>query len=71
MCIRDRIKVDEKQYGKLERKYLLKVKKEAFGYSCLTNQRQFYLENYPEIIVEKGTIDEVIEMMIDVYKRQR
>ena len=63
------IKVDEKQYGKLERKYLLKVKKEAFGYSCLTNQRQFYLENYPEIIVEKGTIDEVIEMMIKGEKQ--
>ena len=63
------IKVDEKQYGKLERKYLLKVKKEAFGYSCPTNQRQFYLENYPEIIVEKGTIDEVIEMMIKGEKQ--
>ena len=58
------IKVDEKQYEKLEKKYLIKRKKETFGYSCLTDQRQFYLENYPEIIVEKGTIDEVIEMMI-------
>lgn len=58
------IKVDEKQYEKLEKKYLIRRKKETFGYSCLTDQRQFYLENYPEIIVEKGTIDEVIEMMI-------
>ena len=58
------IKVDENQYEKLDKQYLLRRKKESFGYSCLTNERQFYLENYPKIVVEKGNIDEVITMTI-------
>lgn len=58
------IKVDESQYEKLDKQYLLRRKKESFGYSCLTNERQFYLENYPKIVVEKGNIDEVITMTI-------
>lgn len=58
------LKVDEKKYEIMDSKYVIKVKKEAFGYKCLTNQRQFYQENYPDIVIEKGTIDELIMMMI-------
>lgn len=58
------LKVDEKQYEKLDRQYILKSQKEKFGYRCLTNQRRFYLENYPDIVVEKGTLDEIIMIMI-------
>lgn len=57
------LKVNEDQFAKLDKDYLLKVKKESFGYSCLTNQKQFYLENYPDLVVENGNIDEVITMM--------
>ena len=32
--------------------------------SCLTAQKLFYQENYPEIEIEKGSIDEVLTMMI-------
>ena len=42
------LKVDEKQYESMDKQYILKKKKESFGYSCLTNQRQFYHENYPK-----------------------
>lgn len=58
------LKVDAKQYESLDKQYLLRVRKENFGYSCLTNQKQFYLENYPQVAVEKGSIDEVITMII-------
>lgn len=58
------IKADEKQFGLLDKKYLLRHKKESYGYSCLTNQKQFYKENYPQIAVENVTIDKVIMMMI-------
>ena len=43
--------------------YILKYKKEIYGYNCLTNQKQYYLENEPNIAVENGTIDDVITMM--------
>ena len=58
------IKADEEQYRKLDKEYILRVRRESFGYSCLTNQKQYYLENYPDVVVEKGTLDEVITMII-------
>ena len=58
------LKVSEKQYVEMDRQYILRYKKENFGYSCLTNQVQFYRENYPGFAIEKGTVDEVIMMMI-------
>ena len=58
------LKVDDKQFNQLDKQYILRYKKEGFGYSCLTNQRQFYMENYPNIVIEKGNIDELIPIMI-------
>lgn len=58
------LKVDEKQYESLDKHYLLRVRKENYGYSCLTSQKQFYLDNYPQVAVEKGNIDELITMFI-------
>ena len=58
------IKADEAQYRKLDKEYILRVRKESFGYSCLTDQKQYYLENYPDVVVERGTLDEVITMII-------
>lgn len=54
------IKVDEKQYDQLDKQYLKCIKKEGYGYSCLTNQKQFYMENYPGIVIENGSIDDVM-----------
>lgn len=58
------IKVNSSQYAELDKQYILRRKRESFGYSCLTNQRKYYLENYPQAVIEKGTVDEVITMMI-------
>ena len=58
------LKVSSEQYETLDKNYLLRKKRENWGFSCLTNQKQFYLENYPSYTMEKGNIDEVITMMI-------
>lgn len=58
------LKVDQKQYDELDKQYILRLKKEIYGYSCLTNQKQYYIENYPKIAIEKGKIDDVMTMMI-------
>ena len=58
------IKADDTQYRKLDKEYILRVRRESFGYSCLTDQKQYYLENYPDVVVEKGSLDEVITMII-------
>lgn len=58
------LKVEEKQLETLDKQFILRIRKEPYGYSCLTDQRQYYMENYPGIVIEKGTIDDVITMMI-------
>lgn len=58
------LKMDEGQYQTIDKRYILRGRKESFGYSCLTDQRRFYSENYPGLAVLKGSIDEVIMMMI-------
>ena len=40
------------------------MKKESFGVSCLTSEKRFYEENYPGLVIEKGSIDEMIMMMV-------
>ena len=58
------LKASPEQYEKLDKQFLLRARKESYGYSCLTDQRQYYMENYPALAIEKGNIDEVITMMI-------
>lgn len=58
------IKLDSNQFDIIDKQYILRTKKEPYGYSCLTNQRQFYLENYRDTVIEKVSIDTVITMMI-------
>lgn len=58
------IKATEEQYAQMDKAYILLQKRESYGYSLLTAQKQFYLENAPELTIEKGTIDRIMEMMI-------
>ena len=58
------IKVTEEQWKKLDKSYLLKKKKESYGYACLTKEKRYYMENHPGVAVENGSLDEVIVMMI-------
>lgn len=58
------LKVTEEQYGLLDQEYILAVKEEAYGYSCLTKERRFYQENVPGIAVETCGIDEIEIMLI-------
>ena len=57
------LKVTFEQFAMLDPRYLLRKKKEGFGYSCLTNKRQFYQDNFPSVVIERGDIDKVILML--------
>ena len=57
------LKVDETQYEKLDQTHLLARRRESFGYSVLVGERQYYQDNYPDYIMEKSSIDDVIIMM--------
>lgn len=58
------LKVEEQQYEALDKRYILHRRKESYGYSCLTDQKRYYMENYPKLTIEKGSIDNVVTMMI-------
>lgn len=57
------LKVSDEDYEKLDKTYILSTKREHFGYVCFTNEKQFYAENYPGIVMENGNIDDLILMM--------
>lgn len=54
------LKLTQEQYEQIKPEKLLYVQKERYGYHCLTKDRQFCQDNYPEIVVEKGSIDEIL-----------
>lgn len=58
------LKLSGEEFDEIDKQYILKIRKEKYEVVCLTNQRQFYMENYPKIAVEKGNIDELIMMMV-------
>ena len=57
------LKVSGEAYEKLDRSHILRSRKDPFGYVCFTDQKQFYAENYPGIVIENGSIDDLILMM--------
>lgn len=63
------LKVDTVQYEKLDKQYILSFKEEPYGYCCLTNQRQYYMENFSQDTIEKATVDNIITMMIKGRKQ--
>ena len=58
------IKVTKDQYEKLDKEYLICTKEDKYGCTCLTKHKYYFMENYPKIVVEKCSIDEVITLML-------
>ena len=66
-CLLDQyglLKLTDKQFDQVDPSYFIKTRKENYGYAVLTNQKQFYQENYPEIIIEKNNFDTLFSMML-------
>lgn len=58
------LKVTPEQYEQLDKEYLMKVKREQACYRCLTAHKAYYMENNPELIMENGSIDELMMLML-------
>ncbi len=63
------IKADEETFEKLEKDHILAYKKEKFGYSLFTDEKEYYRENYPDLIIENGNIDDLILIMTGGNKK--
>lgn len=57
------LKVSGEQYQNMDKNNILYRKKEPFGYMLLTKERQYYMDNYRDIVTEKGNIDDILLMM--------
>ena len=57
------LKADEQTFMTLDRQAVLCYKKEPYGYCCLTDQKKFYIENYPGMVIENCGIDDIILLM--------
>ena len=63
------LKMSEEQFAKVDRSYLLRVRREPYGYCALCAQKQYYAENDPQIVIQNSGIDDLITMMIRGEKR--
>ncbi|MBQ5554516.1 MAG: ABC transporter ATP-binding protein [Erysipelotrichaceae bacterium] len=63
------IKADDESFEKLEKDHILAYKKEKFGYSLFTDEKEYYRENYPDLIIENGNIDDLILIMTGGKKK--
>lgn len=58
------LNVSPEQYENLDKSYFIKVSRQKYSYKILTNERSFYVENNPDIVIEKPAIDEITLMMM-------
>ena len=63
------IKANEEQYENLKsdtnyKNIILCCEKEKYGYKCITNDRKYIVDNYPEIVIEKGNRDELMMVLV-------
>lgn len=57
------LKVSKEQFEKMDKEHLLYKKEDVYGYQVLTKEKQYYIENYKDIVVEKGNIDDLIMLI--------
>ena len=58
------LKMDEATWQSIDKSWILRWKKEPWGVSALTSERRFYQENYPKMVAEKGSVDEMVYMAV-------
>ena len=61
------LKLNDEQFKNLDKEYLMKINRENYGYICLTKEKQFYQENYKDIVIEPCNIDMLMRMLVGEY----
>ena len=61
------LKLDDEQFKAIDKEYLMKINRENYGYICLTKEKQFYQENYKDIVIERCDIDMLMRMLVGDY----
>lgn len=63
------LKINEEQLKMIDQKYISYIRKDNYGYCCMTSEKKFYQENFSDLVIEKGSLDEVLMMVVKGEKR--
>ena len=63
------LKINEEQLKRIDQKYISYIRKDNYGYCCMTSEKKFYQENFSELVIEKGNLDEVLMMVVKGEKQ--
>ena len=58
------LKMSEEDYRSVDKQYIIADRKDRMSVTCLTTEKQYYLENYPNVVVENSSIDEMIVLIL-------
>lgn len=58
------VKVDVDTFNNLDKSQVLSYLNTTYSINCLVKNKKYYQENYPKIIIEKASLDSVIEIML-------
>lgn len=63
------LKMSEKEFDELDKQYIKVSRKDRLNVTCLTDEKQYYLENCPNIVVENSSIDDIIVLTLGGNER--
>ena len=58
------LKMSEKEFDELDKQYVVASRKESLNVTCLTGEKQYYIDNYPNIVVENSGLDDIIVLTL-------
>ena len=58
------IKMSSEEFETLDKRYIVAKQEDRFSVTCLTSEKQFYVENYPKLVIENAHIDDIIVLML-------
>ena len=57
------VQIPFEQFGSIDATRISGHKKEMFGYACVTNDKEYFAQNHPELKVKPATIDDLIILL--------
>ena len=63
------LKMSDKEFEELDKQYIKVSRKERLSVICLTDEKQYDLDNYPNIVVENSSIDDIIVLTLGGNER--
>ena len=58
------LKMSEKEFEELDKQYIIASRKESLNVTCLTDEKQYYVDNYPDIAIDNSNIDDIIVLTL-------